>query len=133
MRSIIFSTNTFVWQFTSLSNSNRFLSSILKSWNTLIWFSFCFSFWNNVNILLEKLRIGIHILSLKNLVFGYKIEDKSYNSINYFLTKFQRLIKCWRLLQVTLISHGRDSRYLFGSSEDERSCQPSKILLSLLI
>jgi hypothetical protein len=33
---------TFAWQFTSLSNSNRFLSSILKSWNTLIWFSFCF-------------------------------------------------------------------------------------------
>jgi hypothetical protein len=25
-------------------------------------------------------------LSLKNLVFGYKIEDKYYNSINYFLT-----------------------------------------------
>ena len=41
-----------------------------------------------VKILLEKLRIGIHILSLKNLVFGYKIEDKYmyYNSINYFLT-----------------------------------------------
>jgi hypothetical protein len=44
------------------------------------------SFWNDVKILLEKLRIGIHILSLKNLVFGYKIEDKYYNSINYFLT-----------------------------------------------
>jgi hypothetical protein len=26
------------------------------------------------------------MLSLKNLVFGYKIEDKSYNSINYSLT-----------------------------------------------
>jgi hypothetical protein len=44
------------------------------------------SFWNDVKILLEKLRIGIHILSLKNLVFGYKIEDEYYNSINYFLT-----------------------------------------------
>jgi hypothetical protein len=44
------------------------------------------SFWNDVKILLEKLRIGIHILSLTNLVFGYKIEDKYYNSINYFLT-----------------------------------------------
>ena len=44
------------------------------------------SFWNDVQILLEKLRIGIHILSLKNLVFWYKIEDKYYNSINYFLT-----------------------------------------------
>jgi hypothetical protein len=31
------------------------------------------SFWNDVKILLEKLRIGIHILSLKNLVFGYKL------------------------------------------------------------
>ena len=40
----------------------------------------------DVKILLEKLRIGIHILSLKNLVFGYKIEDEYYNSINYFLT-----------------------------------------------
>ena len=39
-----------------------------------------------VKILLEKLRIGIHIFSLKNLVFGYKIEDKYYNIINYFLT-----------------------------------------------
>jgi hypothetical protein len=28
---------------------------------------------------------------------------------HYFLTKYQRLIKCWSLLQVTLISHGRDS------------------------
>jgi hypothetical protein len=44
------------------------------------------SFWNDVKKLLEKLRIGIHILSLKNLVFGYKIEDEYYNSINYFLT-----------------------------------------------
>jgi hypothetical protein len=26
------------------------------------------------------------LLPLKNLVFGYKIEDKYYNSINYFLT-----------------------------------------------
>ena len=32
----------------------------------------------DVKILLEKLRIGIHILSLKNLVFGYKIEDEHY-------------------------------------------------------
>ena len=44
------------------------------------------TFWNDVKIIIEKLRIGIHILSLKNVVFGYKIEDKSYNSINYFLT-----------------------------------------------
>jgi hypothetical protein len=41
------------------------------------------SFWNDVKILLEKLRIGIHILSLKNLVFGYKIEDEYYNLIYY--------------------------------------------------
>jgi hypothetical protein len=40
----------------------------------------------DIRILLEKLRIEIHIFLLKNLVFGYKIEDKSYNSINYFLT-----------------------------------------------
>jgi hypothetical protein len=38
------------------------------------------SFWNDVKKLLEKLRIGIHILSLKNLVFGYKIEDEYYES-----------------------------------------------------
>ena len=44
------------------------------------------SFWNDVKTLLEKLGIGTRMLSLKNLVFGYKIEDKSYNSINYFLT-----------------------------------------------
>ena len=44
------------------------------------------SFWNDVKVLLERLRIGIHILSLKKLVFGYKIEDKSDNSINYFPT-----------------------------------------------
>jgi hypothetical protein len=43
------------------------------------------SFWNDVKILLEKLRIGIHILALKTLVFEYKIEDTVYNSITYFL------------------------------------------------
>jgi hypothetical protein len=44
-----------------------------------------------VKILLEKLRIGIHILSLKNLVFGYKIvcfpitvikKKKQYSIVN---------------------------------------------------
>ena len=43
-------------------------------------------YWKDIKSLLEHFRIGSHIISLKNLVLGYKIKDKEYNEINYLLT-----------------------------------------------
>ena len=36
--------------------------------------------------LFEKIKLGNHILTLKNLVLGYKINEKEYYDINYLLT-----------------------------------------------
>ena len=54
------------------------------------------NFWKNIQELFQKLKIGCHILTLKNLILGYKIEDKQYNDINYFLTIiFFTIYKCY--------------------------------------
>lgn len=44
------------------------------------------NFWSKVKKLLEKLNINNHILTLKNLVWGYKINDEQYYEINYLIT-----------------------------------------------
>ena len=53
-------------------------------------------FWKKIHELLQKLKIGLHVLSIKNLIFGYKIEDNNYYDINYFLTILMFAIhKCY--------------------------------------
>ena len=44
------------------------------------------NFWEKITQILEQLMIGRHVLNLKSLVFGYKIEDKDYFCINFILT-----------------------------------------------
>ena len=48
--------------------------------------NFLTEFWNKIKILLNNLKIGIHIITLKTIVIGYKIHDNAYNDINYFIT-----------------------------------------------
>ena len=43
-------------------------------------------FWIKVGSLLDKIKIGTHILSMQNLILGYKIPDSSYFDINVLLT-----------------------------------------------
>ena len=43
-------------------------------------------FWKDVFNLLEKVKLGKHILTLKNLIWGYKINDIEYYDINFFRT-----------------------------------------------
>lgn len=43
-------------------------------------------FWKDIFNLLEKVKLGKHILTLKNLIWGYKINDIEYYDINFFLT-----------------------------------------------
>jgi hypothetical protein len=42
-------------------------------------------FWRIIKKLFSKLKLGEHILTLKNLVTGYKIKEE-YDDINYLLT-----------------------------------------------
>ena len=42
-------------------------------------------FWRIIKNLFSKLKLGEHILTLKNLVTGYKIKEE-YDDINYLLT-----------------------------------------------
>ena len=44
------------------------------------------SFWDKIKLLLDKLKIGHHIISIKSLLYGYKINDTSYYSINDLIT-----------------------------------------------
>ena len=44
------------------------------------------SFWDQIKLLLDKLKIGHHIISIKSLLYGYKINDTSYYSINDLIT-----------------------------------------------
>jgi hypothetical protein len=43
------------------------------------------TFWRIIKNLFSKLKLGEHILNLKNLVTGYKIKEE-YDDINYLLT-----------------------------------------------
>ena len=43
-------------------------------------------FWIKVGSLLDKIKIGTHILSMQNLILGYKIHDSAYFDINVLLT-----------------------------------------------
>lgn len=43
-------------------------------------------FFSKINNLFGKLNIDNNILTLKNLVFGYKINDEQYYEINYLIT-----------------------------------------------
>ena len=43
-------------------------------------------FWTQIETLFEKINLGKHLINLKTLIFGYKISDNSYYSINYILT-----------------------------------------------
>ena len=44
------------------------------------------TFWDKIYKILKTLKIGRHVISLKNLVFGYKVNDKEYYDLNLFLT-----------------------------------------------
>jgi hypothetical protein len=64
---------------------------------------------SKVKVGFSKVDNYVHFRSFQLIVYGdYTFTCFCY-FFHYFLTKYQRLIKCWRLLQVTLISHGRDS------------------------
>ena len=45
-----------------------------------------YSFWRKIEILLNKIKIGAHILTFQNLMLGYKINDVAYYDVNVFLT-----------------------------------------------
>ena len=54
------------------------------------------SFWNQIHNLFIRMKLGRHILTLKNLVLGYKIKEKEYYDINYLLTIIMFTIyKCY--------------------------------------
>ena len=42
-------------------------------------------FWEKIRELLKKLKIGNHVINLKNLVFGYKIQDEKLFWLNFLL------------------------------------------------
>ena len=44
------------------------------------------TYWMKINKLLKYLQIGEHVLSLKSLVLGYKINDRNYYELNLLLT-----------------------------------------------
>ena len=44
------------------------------------------NFWNEINILFEKIKLDNHIISLKSIVLGYKTNEIGYYELNYLLT-----------------------------------------------
>lgn len=43
-------------------------------------------FWAEIYKIFEIAKIGRHIFTIKNLIWGYKIDDKNYYEINFLLT-----------------------------------------------
>ena len=43
-------------------------------------------FWNKMYTMCDILGLGRHIFSLKNMIWGYKIQQKGYEDVNCFLT-----------------------------------------------
>ncbi len=75
----------FKWKISTNSKCNFCQTEEGDYFHFFITCSFLKDFWDKVEHLLAQLNFKNKI-SVKQLVFGYKISDQGYNGLNYFLT-----------------------------------------------
>jgi len=82
-------------------------------------------FWNKINEMLKKIKFENNI-RLQHLVFGYKIFDKEYFHLNYFLT-----ILSFAIYKSYYVSEQKTKKivvYLLFKNEFQRKMKENKLL-----
>jgi hypothetical protein len=82
-------------------------------------------FWNKINEMLKKMKFENNI-RLQHLVFGYKIFDKEYFHLNYFLAILALTI--YTFYYVSEQNTKKIDVYLLFKNEFQRKMKENKLL-----
>ena len=74
-----------IWKITD-SNSCNFCNQKEDNEHLFLKCPYKKEVWEYIYVLLEKIHLGKHIITMKNVVIGYKTNDQAYHEINLLLT-----------------------------------------------